>query len=388
MKRSLKIVIIGAGIGGLTAALALRHYGFDVRVFEQSPDFVDVGAGLQLAPNPVKVLRALGLAKELRRVAAEPTNMVSLDWHGKVEASEPMRGAAMQQFGAEYFTVHRADLRRLLTEAVPASCLHLGIRCVGVSSTDRGGVACFADGSEVEADVIIGSDGIHSVVRKTLRAADRPRFTRQICWRGIVPTERLLELGRTAGWPFQPTDYVNWLGPTGRVLGYPIRRGEMFNIFAGHVSDAWADESWSLPSGLDEIQLAYRGWSEPMLAIFQEVESWFKWGVFDRDPLTNWTQESVTLLGDAAHPMMPTLAQGAAQAIEDGYVLARCLARHIETPRRGLETYEAARRPRTTRLQLAAREQFELNLQVPPKPRPSRDWIFAYDATAELDGFA
>jgi len=178
-------------------------------------------------------------------------------------------------------------------------------------------------------------------------------------------------------------EYVGWIGPDGHVICYPIRVGATYNIFAGHVSDDWVEESWVVPSSVDELLAAYRGWNAALLGMLSQVSECYKWGIRDRDPLPRWTQGSVTLLGDAAHPMMPTLAQGAAIAIEDGYALARNLARHGDDSSRGLAAYEAERRPRASRVVLQARDQFQNNRKNPAPPPLSRDWIFAHDATVD-----
>jgi salicylate hydroxylase len=384
-----RVAIIGAGIGGVTAAHALRQRGFEVALFERAPKLGEVGAGLQIGPNAVKVIRALGLERELRAVCAEPLNTVSLDWRdATLRFREPLRQTAEARWGAPYLTGHRADLLDLLLTGVPEAAVRLGIRCTGCEMRGAAAVARFDDGSEVEADVVVGADGIHSVVREGLFGADNPRFTRQICWRAMIPMAKMpTRVGPGGTVALERGEYLGWIGPKGHVICYPIRHGETLNIFAGRVSDSesWAEESWSVPSSRDDLLAAYAGWNEALLGMFAEVgsDSVFKWGIYDRDPLAAWTKGRITLLGDAAHPMMPTLAQGAAITIEDGMALARNLAHHADDPQAGLLAYEAERRPRASRVQLQARQQF-LNNQLSPAPPPlSRDWIFDHDAAAE-----
>jgi salicylate hydroxylase len=238
--------------------------------------------------------------------------------------------------------------------------------------------ALFADGGEIEADVIVGADGINSTVRESLFGVQPARFTEQMAWRCIVPIECVpthVGIGRD--------EYVGWIGPDGHVICYPIRGGALYNIFAGHVTDQWVDESWAVPSSVDELLAGYRGWNPALLEMLSQVSDCYKWGIRDRDPLPRWTNGPVTLLGDAAHPMMPTLAQGAAISLEDGFALARHLARHRADPVQGLAEYEAERRPRASRVVLQAREQFRNNRKNPAPPPLSRDWIFAHDATVD-----
>jgi salicylate hydroxylase len=385
MTGTLRVAVIGAGIGGLAAACALRQRGFDVHVYERVAELGEVGAGLQLGPNAVKVLRALGVEQALGPLAFEPTNIVSLGWNrAELRFRQPLKAVATERFGARYLTAHRADVHRLLCEQLPENTISLGARCTGVASRGGRATAAFEDGRTIEADVIVGADGINSEVRASLFGTQPARYTQQMAWRcmvpiGRVPTrigpDRMVAIGRD--------EYVGWIGPDGHVICYPIRGGELYNIFAGHVSEAWVDESWSVPSSVDELLAGYAGWNEALLEMLSHTSNCFKWGIRDRDPLPRWTSGPVALLGDAAHPMMPTLAQGAAITLEDAYVLARQLARHRDDPLAGLRAYEAERLPRARAVQLQAREQFQNNRKIPAPPPLSRDWIFEYDATRE-----
>ena len=383
MNRKPRVALIGAGIGGLTAAIALRQRGIDVALYEQSAELTEVGAGLQVGPNAVKVYRALGLEAELHAIAGEPLNAVTLNYADSMPlARSKMRGNMAAQFGAPYYTVHRGDMLRVVAQAVPETIVDRGRRCTSVATIGNTAIARFADGSEIEADVVVGCDGIRSKVRESLFGAAAPRQTGMECWRATVPAEKVTNRLIGTGESFTTDDLVNWLGPIGRVVCYPICSGRVFNIFCGHVSGRWAEESWTVPSSLDEVLDAYRDYHATLIELFHIADrnGWFKWGVFDRDPLPRWTQGRVTLLGDAAHPMLPTLAQGAAMAVEDAYVLARYLHEPGD-PGEALRRYEEERRDFTARTQLQARDQFEINKEVPPKPRASRDWLFAHDVT-------
>src|ERR1700761_270700 len=377
-----KVGIVGAGIGGLTAAAALRKFGFEPEVYERAPQLGEVGAGLQLGPNAVKVLGALGLEQRLAEVASEPINIVSLNWNDATERfREPLRAVALQKYGARYMTAHRADLHDLLQSLVPASSIHLGAACTGIHTSQTGATVSFADGSKVECDVVVGADGIHSVVRNGLFGEKPARFTKQICWRAMIPMDQVPErVGPGGSVPLAHGEYSGWIGPTGHIICYPIRAGKIFNIFAGRVSEEWADESWVTPSTNEELLAAYEGWNGAMREMLRKADRCYKWGIYDRDPLGRWVVDRAVLIGDAAHPMMPTLAQGAAISIEDGYALARNFAATDDIDE-ALTAFERERVPRASAVQLQARAQFEDNRKVPPPPPRDRDWIFRHDVT-------
>jgi salicylate hydroxylase len=381
-RRRQRIVIVGAGIGGLTAAAALcRMEGFEVAVYERAAQLGEVGAGLQMAPNAVKVIRALGLEDRFRRIASEPEVRLSLKWDdGTVRAREPFRGRMQEVYGASYHTAHRADLHRLLLSLVPDDAIHTGAECVSVANTASGAVLRLANGEEVEGDAVIGADGIHSAVRTQVFGRSEARFTNQICWRLILPMEELRKAAGKLPVPLDGSEYTGWLGPTGHVLFYPLRGGELLNIFAGRVSQQWADEAWAVPSAIDEMLDAYSGWHPGMLEVMSHAAETYKWGIYDRDPLAHWVSGHIALLGDAAHPMMPTLAQGAAISMEDGYALARHLDAGRSDIAAALSAYERQRQPRASRVQLQARQQFLNNQMVPPPPPLPVDWIYGYDA--------
>jgi salicylate hydroxylase len=384
-KRPLRVVIIGGGIGGLAAAAALSRRGIEVEIHERSSRLEEVGAGIQVGPNAVKVLRALGLEEELGRNAFEPVNMVSIKWDdASLRSREPLKATASGKYGAPYMTAHRADLHGMLRAALPEGVIRLGRTCVGVDSAKGTAVARFVDGTEAEGDAVIGADGIRSVIRAQLFGADAPRFTEQMCWRCMVPMEKVpTKVGAGGAVDLPHGDYFGWIGPNGHVICYPIGKGDVLNMFVGHVSTEWVEESWSVPSSQEELLAAHRGWNEALLGMFRHVQHVYKWGIYDRDPLPQWTKGRVTLLGDAAHPTMPTLAQGGNMAIEDGFVLARNLARCGRDVDAGLAGYVAERQPRTARVTLQSRQQFANNRKVPPPPFLDRTWIFTFDATQE-----
>src|SRR5262249_22384717 len=325
---------------------------------------------LELGPNAVKVLRALEVEGALKQFACEPANIVSLAWDdAHLRFREPLRAIAATKFGAPYLTVHRADLHRLLCERLPADAIHVDAKCTHVASAKEGAAATFADGSAVEADLIVGAAGVNSAGGEKLCGLQQARYTQQMAWRCIVPiacVPTAVGPGRTV--TVGRDEYVGWIGPEGHVICYPIRSGELYNIFAGHVSEEWVDESWVVPSTVDELLAGYRGWNEALLAMLRNVEQCLKWAIGDRAPLPHWMRGRITLLGDAAHPMMPTLAQGAAMALEDAYALARNLARCRPDVEQGLAAYQSERLPRARAVQLQARQQFHNNRRNPAPP--------------------
>jgi salicylate hydroxylase len=385
VRRKLRVAIIGGGIGGVAAAVGLRKLGCEAEIYERTDSLGEIGAGLQIGPNGVKVLNALGLDHTLEGLACEPDEIVSLAFDdARLRFHEPLKAIAVQKYGARYITAHRADLHKLLQQRVPPGSIHLNARCIGVETVGEAAVATLANGEQIEADVIVGADGIRSTVRECLFGAAPARYTEQMGWRCIVPIEHVpRRVGPQGSVRINPNDYVGWIGPTGHVICYPIRGGELYNLFVGHVSAEWHEESWTAKSSKSEMFTALSGWNEALLEMLDNVEEVFKWGIYDREPLDHWTKGRITLMGDAAHPMMPTLAQGASITIEDAYTLARNLARGADNPAQALKSYEDERISRARRVQLQAREQFENNRKHPAPPPLSRDWIFEHDATVE-----
>ena len=381
-KRPLRAIIVGAGIGGLAAAIALRQRGFEVEIFERSAKLEEAGAGLQIGPNGVKVLRALGLEDELMRNAFEPLSIMSVTWdEGRLRFRQPLKAMTREKYGAPYLSAHRIDLHNMLRGAIGDTPLTLGANCVGADTVNGTAVARFAGGATAEGDIVIGADGIRSAIRAQYFGDGHPLFTEMMAWRAIVPMDCVpTRIGPGGEVAVPHGEYFGWIGPNGHVICYPIgAKGDKLNIFGGHVTDQWVEESWSVPSSREELMAAKKGWNEALLEMFRHVEHVYKWGIYDRDPLPQWTRGRVTLLGDAAHPTMPTLAQGANMAIEDGYVLARLLARHTGDVETALLAYPVERKPRTDWVTLKSREQFANNRKDSPPPFVDRTWLFVND---------
>jgi salicylate hydroxylase len=389
--RGLRVGVIGAGIGGLSAALSLLAAGFDVHVYEQARALGEVGAGVQVSPNASRVLYRLGLAGELARSAVRPLALHQRRWDdGRTLLRTPLGEPLEERFGFPHYQMHRADLLAALAAAIPAERLHLGHRLVAVADDGDRVRPGFAGGAEHELDVLVGADGIHSTVRGLLFGPERPRFTGCVAYRGLIPADRVRDLS------IEVTAQV-WMGPGGHFVHYYVSSGRLLNFVAVVERDAWGRESWTDRGDVAEARAAYDGWHPQVRGILAAVDETFVWALFDRPPLERWSSGRVTLLGDACHPMLPFMAQGAAQAIEDGATLAACLAEGGD-PAEALRRYEGLRRPRATRVQaLSAGNKTRFHLPDGPDQR-ARDeamaaggtdfsyraveWIYQHDATA------
>jgi salicylate hydroxylase len=346
-----RVAIIGGGIGGLTAANALSQAGIEVAVYEAASELKEIGAGVALHANAMRVLRAIGVEDGVRKVAGRSEWSITRDGKTGRVISKTSRTQQTAAFGLQGATVHRADLLDVLADALPAGLVTLGKRCTEVQPDGDTAVARFTDGSEVEADVIVGADGIHSAVRASLFGPDDPKFTGKVCYRSVIPTAAVRG-GASHG---ISADLGQWLGPHGTIVLYPLRGEELINVVCHYDDDAYRHESWITECDRDEVLERYAGWHESLLRLFAAGDTWYKWALYDRDPIPLWTRGRVTLLGDAAHPMLPYLGQGACQALEDGAVLATALTAEAD-PGTALARYERTRRPRASRVVLTSRE--------------------------------
>jgi salicylate hydroxylase len=369
-----RVAIIGGGIGGLTAAIALSRAGVEVAVYEAAAELKEIGAGVALHPNAMRVLRAIGAEDGVRKIAGRSESQVLRNGLNGRLISRTDRKEQAASFGIEGATAHRADMLDVLASLVGPDVVSLGKRCVSVDAGTGGtgvAVARFADGSEAEADVIVGADGIHSVVRTALFGPDAPRFTGKVCYRSVIPAAAV------AGTPFA-AENGQWLGPHGTIVLYPLRGEELINVVAHYDDDSYRHESWVERCSREEVLDRYAAWDESLLRLFGAGDTWYKWALYDRDPIPAWTRGRVTLLGDAAHPMLPYLGQGACQAIEDGAVLATALSAAGADPVAGLGRYERTRRPRASRVVLTARERGLSNHLTSPFAAWRRDLAIAW----------
>jgi salicylate hydroxylase len=386
-----EIAIIGGGIGGLAAAAFLRRAGLAATVYEQASRLSEVGAGLIVAPNAARLLRALGVLDvfEERAVPLE-TGWEFRRWQdGSVLSAEDLATKCADWYGERTYTAHRADLLDVLRRAVPAQDVRLGRRCVEVGLSGPRHRLRFSGGETAEADVVIGADGIHSLVRAALTEPVPPAYSGLCAFRALVPAQDAPAFAR------RPAQTL-WVGPGHHLVHYPISAGKYVNLVAFAPAGDYTTESWTATATVAELLAEFAGWDERLTRLIRAAGTPGRWALLDRAPLPWWTRGTVTLLGDAAHPMFPFFAQGAAQAIEDGATLARCLAANPADPAAALRRYEELRIPRTTRLQEVSRARAHVN-HLPDGPEQrARDasfsgtdpltasaWIYAHDPENE-----
>ena len=391
-----RIAVIGAGIGGLATALALLRRGLDVEVYEQAPQLGEVGAGIQISSNGTRVLYALGLEEALRRVQVLPSRRQIRHWStGETWDWFELGTVSAKRYGTPHVMLHRADLHALLAEAVgrlKPDAVHLAKRCIGLTQSDRQVEIRFETGETASAAYVIGADGIHSRVRECLFGPDRPQFTGVVAWRAVVPMEKLpSRLAQMVG--------TNWLGPRGHVLHYPVRRGELMNYISLVERDDWQIESWTVAGTRSELANDYLNWHADVHAIIANIETPYKWALMVREPMPQWSQGRITLLGDACHPTLPFLGQGGVMALEDGYVVAACLQRYFADPAKAFGRYEELRKERSAAVVRAAHENRKqvfspaladkdaIAVSVAREWQQVRlrerfEWLYAYDATA------
>jgi salicylate hydroxylase len=390
----IKVAVIGCGIGGLAAGLSLLQAGFDVHIYEQANALREVGAGIQIGPNASRVIYTLGLGDELGKLGVRPLAFHQRRWeNGRTLLRSPLGDAMIQTFGFPFYQLHRADAQKMLINALPPERLHLGHRLTHFVDRDGGVEVRFENDSQVEVGALIGADGIHSTVRRLLFGPENPRFTGCIAYRGLIPAEWLKHLN------LEIVAQV-WMGPGKHVVVYYVAAERLVNFVGLIEQDTWTAESWTERGDVEQLRAHFDGWDPQLRAIVDYVKETFIWGLFDRAPLPRWSVGRVTLLGDACHPMLPFMAQGAAQAIEDGASLTRCLAKDSDIEK-ALQRYQQLRLPRTARIQ-AMSSINKTRFHMPDGPvQQERDakmaaggtdfslkaisWIYGYDASAAVE---
>jgi salicylate hydroxylase len=374
MDVALRAVVVGGGIGGIAAAVALAQAGIDVEVHEQAQQLTEVGAGVSLAPNGLRVLERLGVGEGIRRVGVRYASAELRLPDGQVVRHEPYQFSVPGQ----NVGIHRADLLALLAEQLPPGTVRTGHRCTGFTQDDGSATVGFADGSAATADVVIGADGIHSVLQGFVVAPAEPVFSGVVAYRGLVP--------RPEGFP--DGTIRMWMGEGRHFLVFPVRAGQLLNYVGFVPSGTAVRESWSAPGDPAALAAHFAGWDpvigQVIAAISGPGGSGFQWGMYDRAPLPRWSTGRLTLLGDAAHPMLPHLGQGVNQALEDAVVLATLLGAGTSPAGvpQALAAYEGLRHDRTAQVQLGSRRQ-GAGYDNSGSQLVDRQWIYEYDAWAE-----
>jgi salicylate hydroxylase len=393
----MRIAIVGGGLGGLAAALFLRKAGLEATVYEQSPELREVGAGIVVAPNMVRPLARLGLARKLEDFSVRLEAAWEFrNWkNGRVLSVQPMGEACERLYGAHCYVAHRADLLSLFRDALPRQHLRLDHRVVAVDQDASEATLTFVDraGNQtpVTADIVIGADGIHSAVRPLIAPKIDARFSGLCAFRCLVPAENAPEMA------LRPVQSL-WLGPGRHFVHYPISRGTLVNVVAIVPAGDWRNESWMADGEISDLIDEFAGWDDRVHQLIVSASNTKRWAMYDRAPLEQWTAGRIALLGDAAHAMLPFFAQGAAQAIEDAVVLADCLQRaDRDSVRQALRRYETIRRPRASEVQMMSRgrevrnhlpdgpEQQERDAQFANgDPLRQRAWLYGHDLEAEF----
>ena len=387
-----KVLIAGAGIGGLVAGLSMLQRGIDVEIFEQASELRELGAGVQLSANGTRVLIALGLEQEMQAIASEPPGkQIRLFSTGRTWKLFDLGASSRAIYGAPYWMVHRGDFHRVLVDAFHARApgrLHLNSRCVGFEEDGDGIQPKLASGERHRGDVMVGADGVHSEIRRRIGGDTKPFFAGVAAWRGLVPMQRLpSSMQRDVG--------TNWVGPGGHVITYPVRRGELLNFVGIFEGENWSVESWTEQGTREACSGSFAGWNDEIHAIIENLDVPYKWALLGREPLERFVAGRACVIGDAAHPTLPFLAQGANMAIEDGMVLARCL--DAFPPEEALQRYQQARLARTTSIVVKSAEnakrfhnpalahaegadEYVSREWQPERVRERYDWLVTYDA--------
>jgi salicylate hydroxylase len=382
-----RIAIVGGGVGGLAAAGFLQKAGLSVTVYEQAAELKEVGAGVVVSPNAVRLLRRLGVLDRFLEAAVPiETGWEFRRWQdGSVLSSEDM-GRCEDLYGERSYFTHRADLLETVRAAVPVELVRLGTRCTGMDLLPDGTTLHFAGGSHSLADVVIGADGVHSIVRSAVVTPGPAQYSGMCAFRALVPAEEAPAFARRRV-------HTLWLGPDHHLVHYPVSAGRTINIVAFAPAGDFRDESWSTLATVDELAAEFRGWDPRLLELIERAGRPGRWALLDRAPLARWSKGRVTLLGDAAHAMFPFYAQGAAQAIEDAAALALCLAEHRGDPELALDIYQGLRIPRAVRIQQLSHSRKDIN-HLPDGPEQQRrdaelrkgdalvrsGWIYGHDA--------
>jgi len=390
MSSRCKIAIVGGGLAGLAAAHALQTFGMKAEVFETAPALGEIGAAVNVSPQAVKALQAIGVGDQVAAVGNTSPGIYTRNMQTGEFLELNDRHKAAARYGAPYYTFHRADLLDALASGLDHSSIHLDHRLTGIAERSDRILLAFANGTEVEAEIVIGADGVRSVIRQALYGDDNPTYTGQMVWRallngGDVPAEVL-----------EPTGHIQWVGPGCHLLAYYIRGQKLVNIVTQEDTDKWVEEGWSTRGDPDEMRLSFPNPEPRLETLLSVVTGCSKWGLFTRPLTQNWGRGRIQLIGDAAHAMLPNAGQGACQAFEDAYILARWL----EASRDPVEAFGNFRRIRIPRVHGVQRLSFsnarfkhmrdsaavkESIASGKSSVHGNADWVWGYDPIDEWD---
>lgn len=388
MDKSVKILIAGAGIGGLTTAACLLQDGYNVELYEQAPELGEIGAGIQCSAPAVKVFKHIGIADKIDEVGVKPKAFeFKLYDTGELLHKVPLAEQHLQMHGAAYYHIHRSDLHKILADRVlelNPSCVFLNSTAVGFEENDKSVILKLSDGRKVEGDILIGADGIKSAVRDQVVGKTPPDYTGQVAWRATVPTSRLPE-------NFMDTISAIWCGPKKHAVIYYLRVGELLNFVACVENAQWQEESWTVKADWQELKDDFSGWHRDIQTIIDNVDKdqCYRWALNNRKPINNWRTNRAVLMGDAAHSTLPYMASGAVMAIEDGAVFTRALNLN-ENIVDALDMFQRNRFERTAKIvtgstelgdlyHLTTKKEFEDGFERRNVAKERNEWLYAYD---------
>jgi len=387
MTQAQRFAIVGGGLAGLAAANALATFGFEAEVFEQAPTLGEIGAGISISSQAVKALRAIGVGEKLAAMGNASEGIQTRN----MQTGEPLefRPSPASRYGAPYYFVHRADLLNILASGLPPATVHLDHRLTAIEHFPSLVTLSFANGVTRQTDVVIGADGVHSVIRRALYGDDKPTYTGQSVWRSLlkgsdVPPEVL-----------EPSGSTQWWGPGCHVVSYYLRGREVVNVVTQDDTDQWVEEGWSIPGDPDEMRASFPNPEPRLKTLLSLVTQCSRWGLFTRPLTTDWGQGHIQLIGDAAHAMLPNVGQGAAQSFEDAYTLARWLDAERNDPAEALRQFRRIRIPRVHGVQLASLAAARLKHMRDRDVQKDRlaktggnvgfSWIWEYDPVGSWD---
>jgi salicylate hydroxylase len=387
MTQVAEVAIVGGGLAGLAAANALLGFGFEVEIYEQAPTLAEIGAGISVSSQAVKALQAIGLGEKLAAVGNISHGVLSRNMH----TGEPLglRQSPGERYGAPHYFVHRADLLQILASGIGPARLHLGHRLIGIDERQANVALTFADGATRQAGVVIGADGVHSVIRRALYGDDNPSYTGQSVWRA------LLKGGDLPPEVLEPTGVIQWLGPSRHLVSYYLRGREVVNVVTQEDTDKWVKEGWSIAGEPDEMRASFPDPEPRLKTLLSLVAECSKWGLFTRPLTTNWGLGRIQLIGDAAHAMLPNAGQGAGQSFEDAYTLARWLDAERNDPVEAFRNFRRIRIPRVhgvqrrslanARMKHMSDRDVQKTLLSKVEEADNMAWIWGYDPVAAWD---